>query len=536
MDIDLSRARETPYAHQIVGIRKLVEEPVVGLFDEMGAGKTKQVIDAAQVLFTRGVINRVLIIAPASVRFVWFDQELGELSKHLWNSLPARVTLFHGKTREWKTSDEPTNFLHFLITNYEFIRARQRLYQMIHFAGQKTMLVLDESSAVKSYGAEQTKACAELRKLCHRVVLLNGTPIANSPKDMFSQGQLLSKKILECKTYYNFRARYGIMGGWQGRQVIQWQNLDDLQRRFAPYVLRRLKEDCLDLPKKLPSVMLTAALTEKTWKVYKEMREEMIVWLTNTVISTASQAAVKGMRLAQVTSGFLGGVHDSGLEPDLLSAETEPRPDFIPATVDRLDEQQYAFHAEGPGGPLEPIQSLSTEKLDVVVEWLENQLEADENLKLLIWCRFRPELDRMYAVLMDNARLQLGRIWGGQKKDEREQALRLLDPRTMPKGPVVVLGTPSSGSMGLNLTGAHTVVYMSNDYSLKTRLQSEDRVHRPGQVHPVSYFDVVATGPTGQKTIDHAIIKALRNKNDLATWTTSAWLDILREEKKHGTD
>jgi SNF2 family DNA or RNA helicase len=120
-------------------------------------------------------------------------------------------------------------------------------------------------------------------------------------------------------------------------------------------------------------------------------------------------------------------------------------------------------------------------------------------------------------------------LWGSQKKQERADALRLLDPRTAPTGPVVVVGTPKTGSLGLNLTAAHTVIYMSNDYSLMTRKQSGDRVHRPGQRHVVSYFDVVATGPQGQKTIDHTILKALQTKQDLASWTTAAWLAELRE-------
>jgi hypothetical protein len=55
-------------------------------------------------------------------------------------------------------------------------------------------------------------------------------------------------------------------------------------------------------------------------------------------------------------------------------------------------------------------------------------------------------------------------------------------------------------------------------------------VHRPGQKYPVSYFDVVATGPQGQKTIDHTIQKALRNKLDIAKWTTGAWVSALLEE------
>jgi SNF2 family DNA or RNA helicase len=100
----------------------------------------------------------------------------------------------------------------------------------------------------------------------------------------------------------------------------------------------------------------------------------------------------------------------------------------------------------------------------------------------------------------------------------------------MPEGPVVVIGTPASGAMGLNLTAAHTVVYISNDFSLKTRLQSEDRVHRPGQMFPTSYFDIIATGPAGQKTIDHTVVKSLKAKLELATFTTSAWIQVLMEE------
>jgi SNF2 family DNA or RNA helicase len=60
------------------------------------------------------------------------------------------------------------------------------------------------------------------------------------------------------------------------------------------------------------------------------------------------------------------------------------------------------------------------------------------------------------------------------------------------------------------------------------RLQSSDRVHRPGQTNPVSYFDVMAVGPKGQNTIERVIIKSLRDKEILANWTTDAWRDALR--------
>ena len=77
-----------PTKHQVVGIQKLVTDPVVFLTDEMGMGKSKQVIDAASFLFSNGTIDKVLIVAPAPVKSVWSDPELGQLVTHGW---PTRL-------------------------------------------------------------------------------------------------------------------------------------------------------------------------------------------------------------------------------------------------------------------------------------------------------------------------------------------------------------------------------------------------------------------------------------------------------------
>jgi hypothetical protein len=156
-----------PFDHQIAGIKAIVRQPYFALFDEMGAGKTKQLIDAAQVLYTNGVINRVLVIAPASVRTgVWFDDELGELARHLWLTTPATITEFHSKVRTRQHGPETSAVeerLQWVITNYEFIRPidyskiketgrgkDHRLSQIMPFCTKMTLLVLDESSAIKN--------------------------------------------------------------------------------------------------------------------------------------------------------------------------------------------------------------------------------------------------------------------------------------------------------------------------------------------------------------------------------------------------
>jgi len=517
--IDTSKFRIQPYAHQAIGIEKLVQHPFFALLDEMGAGKTFQVINGALLLSDVGVIDQVIIVCPAAVRSVWFDPELGELAKWLWANTRNQITEYHAKSQTWHWfKDAPGSNLKWIITNYDFIRNPVRRKQLLDIASEKTLLVLDESSAVKTWNAQQTKACKILREKCGRVVLLNGTPIANSPGDLYSQADIMNPLILKCKTYFHFRSLYARMGGYQGRQIIGWHRIEEIQAKMAPYVLRRLKKDCLDLPDKIPSVSISVPLTPASWKIYKDMKEEMVVWLSSTDVSFAAQAIVKVVRLAQITSGFIGGVE---YEEDLFS-EVEDPPAFIQKTVEvepiaRPPQQNV------------PVREVGREKLDAFLSWLKEQLYADPNLKLLVWSRFRPEVKRVHEELASFTSIERGMIWGGQTKADRAHALRLLDPRTAPPGPVVVIGTPATGSMGLNLTAAHTVVYLSNDFSLKTRLQSEDRVHRPGQINHVSYFDFIATGPAGQKTIDHAVVKALRSKEDLANFTTSAWLDVLSE-------
>jgi len=545
--LDFSRCRlvmtdEGPSAikeHAKVGVQALIDHPFFALFDEMGAMKSAQAIVAAQFLFTRGVIDRVVVVAPSSVRTgVWYDEELGELARHLWTDVPSTITEYHSRIRAWKHGPETATAeerLRWVVTNYEFIRPidytikvtdkakDHRLVRLLGVCSPKTLLILDESSAVKNSKSAQSKACMQLRQRCGRVALLNGTPISNSPGDMFSQGNIMSKTILNCPSYTQFCRRYAIMKpvlslggkpltskrGFAIKTVDTWSGIEDINKRFVPYVLRRLKKDCLDLPTKLPPVMLTVPLDPATWKIYREMRDELVVWLTNSTVSQAPQAMTKIMRLAQITSGFLGGVEGM-----------------------RFDEPEHDewMNAGDHNATILSVQEISREKLDLFMQRLDEHLIEDPTIKILVRSRFRPEVLRLHKELMARGIVETGMIIGGQSKDDRRNSLRILDPRTMPAGSAVIVMSVSAGARGLNLTASHTMYTLSNDFSLDYRLQSDDRLHRPGQTSPVSYFDIVATGPQGQKTIDHRTLAMLMAKHDLATLTTSGWLGVLREE------
>lgn len=535
----IENSRIPPYEHQIVGVEKIVANPYFFLTDEMGAGKTKQTIDAACVLYSMGLIDRVLIICPAAIRPVWFNPQFGELNKHLWDIIPSSITEFHRKVRVWRYGPKEGNRLRWVVTNYDFIRKGfegkgkkkkpiGKLAQIMEFCTNRTLLVLDESSAVAHNTSQQTKACYAIRKRCGRVILLNGTPIGQSPTDLYAQGNILDPSILRCKSFVHFRSRYAVMGGWENKQIVSWLPgaIEDMQRRFAPYTIRRLKKDCLDLPEKLPPVVMPIALDRKTWNVYKEMRKDLVAWLGENQVATASIALIKVLRLAQITSGFVGGVEDA-IEG---GSELEAAPGWIP--FDQKLEAELEQHDYAKGFPIKDgVAQIGNEKLLHYLEWLEARYKEKPAFKSICWCRFMPEVyqttEAIKGMFPD---VVVAPLTGKNSRDEREYVLRLLDPRTSPNRPIAVVATLGTGAMGLNFTAADSNWYRSLHRSRRVMEQSKDRTHRPGQINPVSYFYQVATGPDGQQTIDHLIVKSLQGLTDLANFTASAWVKALTED------
>lgn len=496
MTIDWSLCRTAPYAHQKEGVLKLLQNRAFALFDEVGCGKTKQPIDAAGFLYRQRVIDTVLVVAPASVRSVWLDPDpvLGEVAKHVW--VPHYLAEYHAKHAQ-RTLRLSTTDLLFVVTNYEFLRRAERLDPLIEWASRrKVMLVLDESWMVANPRAQQTKALVKLRQACDRVVILNGTP--GDPMAVFSQYFILDPSILGFRNAFSFRNHYAVMGGFKNKEIVGWQHMEKFQRKIAPYALRRRTHECIDLPP-VSYMQIEAALTPTTWTHYTALRDELVTWLSKNEVCTAEQAGVRVLRLAQVTAGFLGGVQ--ALQADLLDG-----------------------HPNATG-----IREIGREKLDALLAWLEQHWAKD---KALVFTRFRADVERTASALELHSMctsMRILKLYGQQDPAEREAAKRLLAPGGDPTSGVVV-GNAASGGAGLNFAASNLCVFLANDFSLKTRKQAEGRVDRPGQTRHVTYLDVIATGPNGERTIDHTIVKALRQKQDLSDTTAAAWRRALVEE------
>ena len=140
--------------------------------------------------------------------------------------------------------------------------------------------------------------------------------------------------------------------------------------------------------------------------------------------------------------------------------------------------------------------------------------------KVIIWANYRHNIQHLTRALRKKYGPESTEsFYGDTKQQDREDILsRFMDPDS---GLHYLVANPKTGGYGLNLTVSHTIIYYSNSYDLEVRMQSEDRIHRIGQTSKATYIDLVA-----KKTIDENIIKALKNKINLAS-------TILGEELKN---
>lgn len=494
-----------PAEHQVIGTEALVRHKYFALFDDPGTGKSKQVVDALDVLFRKGEIDGAIIIAPAQCRSVWSDMHDGELIKHSESDLDVDVVGSQGFG--WTTGEGPRR-LKITIVSYETIRNDNRVQEVLKLAAPRCMLVLDESHCVKTDTALQTVNTFEIRQSpkIFRVVLLTGSPCDGSPLDLYSQFAMLDKSIVGCKNFHQFRGRYTVRGG-EWNKVLRYKNLKHLNSLVAPYILRRLEEEVWDLPDRQHD-LTPIPLTPRTWQLYQQMRSDLVAYLDkadpNKPIAFAKNAAVAATRLSQICSGYLPCDNGQG---DLFSTP------------------------------------VSTEKFDSTLAWAELHAYRREIInnsetiltpdRLLIWVRFRYEADEITRLLQTkHTDWEVQKIVGGQSAKDRTEAVKGLAPGLgNPTCPTVTVGNAVAGKQGLNLSGAAHVLYVSRDWSLLTKRQSEKRTHRKGQTRKVWYNTLLATGPQGEKTIDSAINLSLDKKHSIASWTASQWKTALAENQ-----
>lgn len=496
-------SKPTPFAHQIVDTEALIREPAYALFCEPRLGKSRTVVDAAFTLWDEGRIDTLVAIAPADTRSVWADPSprLGELAK--WWPEDAqdclRIEEFCGaKTRLPMTSFAHGKALYVLVSNPEMIRRPEHLERLRDWLRTRhAMIVFDESWQYQNPTADQTKAAWKLAEVCARRYVLNGTP--GEQHQQYAQFRILQPKepgIFPTKGWWQWRARYARMGGFQAKKIVGAENVAEFHALTAPYCVHRKTSECRDV-KDPVRTQIEVPLSAANWKLYLEMRKDAIARLSPTAAATAKHAGAALIRLAQITNGFVGGVEE---------------------TADLFDE----VITLAP----EPLREIGREKLDGLIRWLAHQDLPD---KIVTFTRFRADVERTVASLGAGfTKYTVRPFYGGLRADDKRQVKELFAVDGDPTPAIAVINAQSGGA-GLDLASAPLCIFLGHEYAHRLRVQAENRVQGWKQ-GVVTYLDILATGPNGERTIDHTILASQRQGEETAAWTRDQWRAALLTE------
>lgn len=411
----------TPWEHQIPATRAVRDWDAVLLDAWMGVGKTKVTLDG---LGARGS-EQILILCPKSVITVWED-EIGQHYPDWWQFLPLDSGSVQDRTEELQDYLKLYDRV-IAAVNYE-ASWRDPLDDIILDTDWDT-LVLDESHRLKSPSSKQSHFAAKI-PTDHKVAL-TGTPMPHSPLDLYGQYRTLDVGIFGSR-FTRFRSRYAIMGGYEGRQVLDYQNEEELREQMDR-ICYHIPKDALDLPE-IQTVDRPVKLEPETKKKYTELSQQLITQVEEGVV-TAANALSKLIRLAQVTSGFVKT--EAGEEIPLGSAKRDMLKDLL------------------------------------------TDLEGE---RVVVFGRFRRDLQTIQDIA-DSLDRETAEISGRVNQYEEWQE----NPNKS-----VLAVQPKSGSLGIDLTGAAYVIFYSMGYSLGDYQQAVARVHRPGQDRPVTIFRIVA--------------------------------------------
>jgi SNF2 family DNA or RNA helicase len=504
--------RYPPEEGQLEGATELANRPRFLLGDAPGAGKTKQVIDAACGLYLLGEVDTVLVICPAQVMLAWLDEDFGEIVKHSYTRGIVQRLNSHNPILPDLGSEEDAvdRALVWGVCSFEMVRNQVFLNHLCNeLRGRRLLVVIDESLRISNWKADQHQAC---KRIVHNYAQfaweLNGTP--GTPVHLFGQFEVLDPRIIGVKNFFHFRARYcriaPIFPGSTKMKVVGFENRDLLDARIRDFTLRRVPPLSVARSTMPP---LGASMDARTWKTYKDMRDQALSALDAAAapgegqVARAANAMAKTLRLCQITGGFVGGIEAGPLAPLFAGVE--------------------AAQVVGP------VRWLSDHKIKIALEWLEDRWEEDDQARPIVWCRFTREREELVRALMENNH-QVWQIVGGQNKKDREESVRAMTPSTRSNGPGVCVGQPQAGGLGLTLTAGHDTLYYSSTWSWFDRDQTEGRTARKTQRSDCRFWDLLATGPEGQKTVDHKVLKTIREGGDIAMWTIADWREAVGEE------
>jgi len=305
------RTKYVPHAYQRYCINRVLTDEALGLFLDMGLGKTVITLTAVNDLkYNRFAVGKVLVIAPKKVAEATWSKET-EKWDHL--KLLRVVPVLGSTTKRIRALNTPADVY---VINRDNVAWLVEHYRN---AWPFDMVVVDELSSFKNHQAKRFKVLTWVRPHIKRIVGLTGTPAPNGLLDLWAQIFLLDQGQRLGKNITQYRARY-FERNYNGFGYTAKPGADDaIQQKIADICISMKAEDYLELPDAITNV-IPVVLDDKAQKLYDQMEKELLLQIEDTEI-TATSAAVLTGKLLQLCNGALYDedrnvheIHDNKLE------------------------------------------------------------------------------------------------------------------------------------------------------------------------------------------------------------------------------
>lgn len=422
-----------PHAYQQHCIDKIMEIKKLGLYLDMGLGKTVTTLTAVRKLkYDRFLVRKVLIIAPKKVAEGTWTKE-----KDKWDHTKMfRVSQVLGsQAKRIRALNTPADL---------YIINRENIVWLVDYYRNSwpfDMVVVDESSSFKNHSAKRFKALASVGSRIERLVELTGTPSPNGLEDLWAQVFLLDAGQRLGTKYTGFRERYfqpdkrgadGMIYSYAAKPGTERSILD----RISDICISMKAEDYLQLPD-VTYHEIPVVLDDKSRRAYDDLERKMILELPEDEenISVTSAAALSN-KLLQLANG---AVYD----------------------------EDHAFH-EVHGCKIEAFMEL---------------VESLQGKPMLVFYNFQHDRERILKALSGSG-LRIRELKTTQ--DEDDWNARQID---------ILLTHPASSAYGLNLQqGGNHVVWFGLTWNYELYTQANKRLHRQGQTEKVIIHHLVCSG------------------------------------------
>jgi SNF2 family DNA or RNA helicase len=502
-----------PYAHQIQGMRFAFSQFNKGLgaalLFEPRTGKTKTAIDTASALYLKRKVRKILVISPNRVIGTWAREF------HAHCPLVHEVVVWDAKERRKGAIRQPAGHLdvQVVVTNFEtfgtpgkMLESGRRSRSTGRFKNRKlitdwvgnddALIIVDESHKIKNPSGKASNMIVGMRRFFAYQMILTGTPITKARRaaDIYMQWRLIAPNRFSAwgATYEDFREH---TGRWiTANGFPQWvgakeRGLRDLRRGIHMDGLVIKRAECFDLPATLPDRIIDVPLTTSA-KHYDEMAQDFLTKLENGEIAEASIPLVVGLRLGQITSGYVGI-----LKP----------------------------HPTNPDKQISVPMKVGEEKLRALKEILEEEVIEKEE-PVIIVARWKHDLEGIEA-LCRSLKIPSWSIRGGMSRSATDDALRVFSQSA--GTPAAMIVQPQAGGVGLDMRVAGHTIWYSLTPSFVDFTQMKDR----NALHPNAVQHTFLLAPN---TVDTILYETLQGDGEFAKAILKRPAAILRRSPARG--